>query len=358
MDDRIKKHAQILCDWSTDIKEGDKVIIRAHPSAYELVLALYKELGARKAKPVTIMNSNETNRTYMLEHGEGFETPEHLVSLVEASDAFISIIGDDNLSSMAEVPGDILSSFARANQPLMNLLANMRVCLTQFPTPSQAQFAGMSLEDYKNFVYNSIIRDWQEVHDMQELLREKLSDTDEVCIEGPDTELYLSVKGMNPVNSDGKRNLPSGEVYVAPIPESTEGKVYFDLPVVQSGREIHGVRLEFEGGEVVDHSSETHEELLTSILDTDEGSRRLGELGIGTNRDINRFTRNMLFDEKMGDTIHLALGYAVPISVGEGLEGNVSAVHIDIIKNMKEGKMAFDGDTVMEEGTFFWEKKA
>jgi len=190
---------------------------------------------------------------------------------------------------------------------------------------------------------------------MQELLREKLADTDEVCIEGADTELYLSVKGMNPINSDGKHNLPSGEVYVAPVPEKTEGKIYFDLPVVQSGREIHGVKLEFEGGEVVDHSSDSHEELLASILDTDDGARRLGELGIGTNRDINRFTRNMLFDEKMGDTVHLALGFAVPKSVGEGLQGNKSAIHVDIIKDMKKGKMTFDGETIMENGSYFWE---
>lgn len=355
MDERIRKHAEILCNWSTEISEGDRVVIRAHPSTYELVLALYNELGARKAKPITIMNSNEMSRAYMMEHGEGFETPEHLVSLVESADVFISILGDDNLASLAEVPGPILSSHARSNQPLMNILADRRVCLTQFPTSSQAQFAGMSLWDYKDFVWNSIIRDWQEVHDEQEILREKLADTDQVCIEGPDTELYLSVKGMKPVNSDGKRNLPSGEVYVAPIPEKTEGKVYFDMPVVQSGREIHGVRLEFEKGEVVDHSSDTHEDLLKNMLDTDEGSRRLGELGIGTNRGINRFTRNMLFDEKMGDTIHLALGFAVPISVGEGMKGNMSAIHVDIIKNMKEGTMTFDGEVIMERGSFFWE---
>ncbi len=355
MDERIRKHAQIIADWSTEIKEGDHVIIRAHPSAYELVLALYKEIGARKAKPLTLMSSNEANRAYMLEHGDGFQTPDHLIKLVEASDVFISIRGDDNMASMAEVPGSLVSSYARANKPLMELLTDMRVSLTQFPTPSQAQFAGMSLEEYQNFVWDSIIRDWQEVHDMQELLREKLADADEVCVQGPDTELYLSVKGMKPINSDGKHNLPSGEVYVAPSPEKTEGKIYFDLPVVRSGREIHGVRLEFEGGEVVDHSSDTHQDLLTSILDTDDGARRLGELGIGTNRNIDRFTRNMLFDEKMGDTVHLALGYAVPKSVGDGLKGNKSAIHVDIIKDMKKGKLTFDGETIMENGSYFWE---
>ncbi len=355
MDDRIVEHAKILVDWSTEIKEGDKVIIRAHPSAMDLVHALYKEIGAKKATPLTLMSTNELSRTYMLEHGEDFDTPEHLLALVKESDVFISIRGDDNLSSMADVPGDIVSSHARANQPLMKLLMDKRVSLTQFPTASQAQFAGMSLEGYKDFVWNAILRDWQEVHDQQEMLRERLSKTDEVCIEGKDTELYLSVKGMNPVNSDGKHNLPSGEVYVAPIPESTEGTVYFDMPVVQSGREIHDVRLEFEGGEVVDHSASSHEDLLTTLLNTDDGSRRLGELGIGTNRDIDRFTRNMLFDEKMGDTVHLALGYAVPKSVGESLKGNESAIHVDIIKDMKDGRLLFDGEAVLENGRFFWE---
>ncbi len=355
MDERIKKHAEILTDWSTSVSEGDNVLIRANPSAHELVVALHAEIGKRKANPVTIYTSNDASRAYLLNREGEMKTPEHMHSLFDKSDVVIAIHADDNLTAMGDVPGERLSALSKAHKPIMKLLSEKRISITQFPTNASAQMAGMSLEAYQDFVWGAIIRDWQEVHDMQEVLRERLAGADEVRITGPETDITLNIGGMVPINSDGKNNLPSGEVYVAPHPDSTEGKILFDMPMILRGREVEGVMLEFSGGEVVDFSAERNEDLLKSLLETDDGARRLGELGIGTNRQIDRFTRNILFDEKMGDTIHLALGYAIPRSVGEGKKGNESAIHMDLIKKMEKGKMYLDGEMVMEKGKFVWE---
>ena len=355
MDQRIREHARILADWSTSIQKDDNVLIRAHPKAHELVVALYKEIGARGANPATLYTSNEASRSYLMHHKDEMKTPEHLYALFEKSDVLIAIHADDNLTALGDVPGERLSAMSKANKPIMELLSDKRTSITLFPTDSAAQLAGMSLEAYQDFVWGAIIRDWQEVHDMQEILRERLADTDEVHITGPETDITLKIGGMTPINSDGKNNLPSGEVYVAPHPESTEGTILFDMPMIIRGREINGVKLEFSRGEVVDFSAQNNEDLLESLLNTDAGARRLGELGIGTNRQIDRFTRNILFDEKMGDTIHLALGYAIPRSVGEGKKGNESAIHMDLIKKMKHGCMSLDGEMVMENGKFVWE---
>ncbi len=355
MDERIRKHAGILVDWSTDVKKGDNVLIRAHPSAQELVIALYEELGKRGADPVTAYTSNEATRTYLMNREGVMETPAHVLALFEKSDVVISVIADDNITAMGDVPGERLSAMSKAYKPILELLTSKRMTITLFPNNSSAQMAGMSLAAYQDFVWGAVNRDWQEVYDNQEVLRKRLSEACEVHITGPETDLTLNIEGMKPVNSAGKHNMPSGEVYVAPHPDSAEGSILFDMPMILRGQEIEGVKLEFSKGEVVNFSARGKEELLESMLETDEGARRLGELGIGTNRQIDRFTRNMLFDEKMGDTIHLALGYAIPWSVGDGKKGNMSAIHVDLIKDMKKGKMTLDGEAIMVDGKFSWE---
>ncbi|MBS3816529.1 MAG: aminopeptidase [Candidatus Thermoplasmatota archaeon] len=355
MDERIRKHAQILVEWSTEIEEGDNVIISANPEAQELITALYEEIGKKGGKPVTLYRSNEASAAYLKNHEGELQTPEHKLSLFKEADAVISVRGDPNQKAMNNVPGEKVSSMSRANKPINDLLSEKRTSLTVFPTNSQAQLAGMSLEEYRDFVWNATLRDWEEVEEKQEILKKKMDEASEVFIKGKDTEIEMNIAGNVGVNSSGKHNLPSGEVYIAPIPDSVEGEILFDLPIMHRGKEINGVKLRFEDGEVVEYSAEKNEEILENMLYTDEGARRLGELGIGTNRGIDRFTRNILFDEKMGDTIHLALGRAIPRSVGEDGEGNDSAVHVDMIKDMSEGTVEMDGETILKDGKFVWE---
>lgn len=173
------------------------------------------------------------------------------------------------------------------------------------------------------------------------------------------TSLPLRVRGgahrQAPTLQDGVvDNMPSGEVFTAPVVDSVEGAILFDKPLIYQGNEIEGVKLKFVDGEVVDFFSKRNENVLENLINTDEGSKRIGELGIGTNRGIKRFTKNMLFDEKMGDTIHMALGRAYEENIGENLEKNQSAVHVDMIKDMSESELRLDGEILISDGKFSW----
>jgi aminopeptidase len=182
-------------------------------------------------------------------------------------------------------------------------------------------------------------------------MKEHLERHTDIRFIGPETDLYAKTEGRIWIASDGKHNLPSGEVFTAPIEDTVEGKIYFDIPFLQYGKVIEGVRLKFEKGEVVDFSAEKEEATLKRIVEIDEGSKRLGEMAIGTNRGIKRHTLNMLFDEKIGDTIHCALGRAYKDNNGT----NESAVHVDMIKTMREGKILAGDEVIYENGKYFYE---
>ncbi len=355
MDPRVREHAEIICDWSIELEEDEDVVVTASPDAHELVVALNEEIGKRGGNVVTLYSSDEAGRAYLRAHDGEFTLPEHLLALYEEADAAVHVRSDSNVNEMSDVDGETLAERSRVTKPITEERLSKKWCLTQHPTRSFAQNAEMSTEAYRDFVYSATLRDWQEVHDAQEELRQRLEEASEVHVVAEDTDVTMSVDGMHAVNSSGKHNLPSGEVFTAPVPESVEGHVLFDKPLIHQGRRMEGVYLEFEEGVVVEHSAERNEEALDDLLDTDEGARRLGELGIGTNREIDRFTSNMLFDEKMGETVHMALGRAYDENVGEDREGNDSAVHVDMIRDVSGGRVEFDGKVVQEDGEFVWE---
>jgi len=355
MDPRIEEHARILADWSTDLRSGDDVVIAAGPDAHELVVALHRELGDRGANPTTLYTSGEASRAHLRAHEADFTLPEHTLALYEACDAAIHVRSDPNLAALNDVPGPRLAERSRVHKPITEERLSKRWCLTQHPTNAHAQAADLPLAAYRDFVYGAILRDWEAVEAYQEELRRRLDAASTVRVVAGETDIQMSVEGMHAINSAGRHNMPSGEVFTAPVPESVEGTVLFDKPLIHQGREMEGVRLVFESGEVVEASAERNEEALDDLLDTDAGARRLGELGIGTNRDIDRFTKNMLFDEKMGETVHLALGRAYDENVGEDQEGNDSAVHVDMILDTSAGRIEFDGEVIQEGGRFVWE---
>ncbi|MFB6352765.1 MAG: aminopeptidase, partial [Halobacteriales archaeon] len=264
-----------------------------------------------------------------------------------------------NVAEMSDVAPESMQAFATVYEPIQDVIEDddTRAVITQHPAPGNAQRAEMSTDGYADFVYDAVLKDWdaQEAH--QEQLVDILDPADEVrVVAGDETDVTMSIAGNPAVNSVADMNLPSGEVFTAPVPDSVEGTVRFDKPLVRMGREVRGAYLEFEDGEVVAHDAEQHAEVLTSVLETDAGARRLGELGIGMNRDIDRFTYNMLFDEKMGDTVHLALGRSIRRSVGEDNEANESAQHVDMIVDMSEdSRIEVDGEVVQRDGTFVFE---
>ncbi|WP_435152205.1 aminopeptidase [Haladaptatus sp. DFWS20] len=358
MDSRIREHAEVIVDHSVRIEKGDTVRVAAPTIAEDLAVAIYEKLGERGAKPSLSMRSSRADRAFFRAcETDDFELPEQSLAEMEETDAVIIIKGAENTAEMSDVPPEKIAAYRTATAPVQKERMGKRWVGTQFPAPGEAQLAEMSTDAYEEFVYGAVNKDWDEQREFQRQMVEILDPADEVrLVSGDTTDLQMSVDGMKTINDYGEKNLPGGEVFTAPVPNSVEGEVLFDKPLVHQGREIEGAWLRFEGGTVVEHSAEKNETALTGVLDTDEGARRLGELGIGMNRDIDRFTYNMLFDEKMGDTIHLAIGKAIRQTVPEGQPYNESATHLDMIVDMSEDSfIEVDGKVVQRNGTFRFE---
>jgi aminopeptidase len=353
MDTRIREHAKILVNYSCEVKKGDHVVVVVEDHAQELAREIVKAVAVKGGTTVVVQRSPETERAFLDvipdEYVDNF--PDHYFEMVKNTDVYIKIQSTANTRALGNVSPEKLVRYQRMQKPIKDVLLKRRWCGTAFPTPALAQEAGMSLQEYEDFVYGAIIRDWEKEAELMYKVKEVVDAGKEVVITGEDTELTMSVDGRVAVASVGKHNMPSGEVFTAPVDDSTEGHIYFDIPLVYLGSLIENVRLTFEKGVVIESSASRNEGLLKKLLETDEGSNRLGELGIGTNRGITTFTRNILFDEKIGDTIHLALGNAYKECNGV----NESAIHVDIVKSMKNGRLLVDGKVLQENGKWFWE---
>jgi len=358
MDPRVREHAEVLVEDCIDISEGDEVVVMAPAVAEDLVVALHEVLGEKGALPHYSGMHSRANRAYMRAADvEDFAESDIRMTLAETADAFVQVLGSRNSFETSDVDPEKNAARRKANEDAMAVFMENDWVLTQYPAAGDAQQAEMSTAAYEDFVWNAVNKDWEAQRDFQANMVEILDAGSEVrIVSGDTTDVTMSVAGMHAKNDWADVNMPGGEAFTAPVPDSVEGEVLFDKPLMAQGREVEGVYLRFEGGEVVEHSAEKSEDVLTSVLETDEGARRLGELGIGMNRDIDRFTYNMLFDEKMGDTVHMALGRAYPENVGEDRERNESAVHQDMIVDMSEDSyIAVDGEVVQRDGTFRFE---
>ncbi|MGB9964234.1 aminopeptidase [Halobacterium hubeiense] len=362
MDPRIEEHAEVLVDWSARVDDSDDVVMRVGPDAHDLAVAVAEKVGERGANLVSTYASGELGRAYALAHGEGFEEdPDHELALYEHADVVLSVGGGRNTSEGSDVPAEIRRAQSKARQGVREARMDADWVSTVHPTRSLAQQANMSYEEYRNFAYDAILRDWERLADEMANMKEILDEGSEVRLVKEDTDLTMSIENRTAVNSAASvaydsHNLPSGEVFTAP--HATEGEVFFDVPMTIRGERVQDVHLAFEDGEVVDYGAGQNEQVVAEILETDEGSRRLGELGIGMNRGIDQFTDSILFDEKMGDTVHLALGRAYESNFPEGHEdeANDSAVHVDMITDVSEDSfMEVDGEVVQRNGTFRWE---
>ena len=354
MDSRVEHHAKILVEWSTEVKKGDMVIIRATPESHDLAVAVHKEVAKAGGSTVTLMASEEISRAFY--DGADNETlqlfPKHMKALLEQADVYISLGAPMNTKALAGVDPKRLVIRSKTDQEILDIRLSKRWCGTVHPCRTLAQQAGMSMNEYQDFVYGATLIDWKEESKSMYLMKEHLEKHKDIRFVGPETDLYAKTDGRIWIASDGKHNMPSGEVFTAPIENSVEGHIYFDIPFMQQGKVIEGVRLKFEKGEVVDYSAEKEERTLKEIIEIDDGSRRLGEMAIGTNRGIKRYTLNMLFDEKIGDTIHCALGRAYKDCNGV----NQSAVHVDMIKSMLEGEITAGDEIIYSKGKYFYEK--
>jgi aminopeptidase len=362
MDSRVREHAAVLVDWSARIEAGDDVVVRVGEGAHDLAVAVAAELGERGADLVTVYESEEVSRAYLNAHDGEFEAdPEYELALYENADSVLSLSGSRNTTGMADVPDERLQAASKARQAIREARLDTKWVGTLHPTRAAAQGAGMAYEEYQDFVYRAVLRDWEALAGEMAELKRILDEGSEVRLVKEDTDLTMSIDGRIAVNSAASvdydsHNLPSGEVFTAPY--ATEGSVYFDVPMTINSRRVQDVHLTFEDGEVVEFSAAQGEDALAGVLDTDEGARRLGELGVGMNRGIDRFTDNVLFDEKMGDTVHLAVGRAYESNFPEAAEdeANDSAVHVDMITDVSEGsRIEVDGEVIQRDGTFVFE---
>ncbi len=353
MDPRIVEHAKILVDWSTGVRPGDMVTIRTDPGALDLAVAVAREVAKAGGVTSTLLNSDEIDRAFYA--GAADETlsvfPKHLMALLENSDVIIAIRSPDNTRALSTVPPEKTMMRAKTNQKIMAEYLSKRWVLTVHPGNGLAQQANMSLDEYQEFVYGATLIDWAEESKLMHEMKKHLESHKDIRYIGPETDLWASTEGRIWIASDGKHNMPSGEVFTAPVEDTVEGKIYFDIPFLQYGKVIEGVRLTFEKGDVVDYSAEKAEPTLKKIVEIDDGSKRLGEMAIGTNRGIQQYTLNMLFDEKIGDTIHCALGRAYKDCNGV----NDSAVHVDMIKSMIDGEIYAGEELIYSKGKYFYE---
>jgi len=352
------RFADLLAGYCLEVEAGQEILVRSTTLAAPLLLELQRAILERDAWPLLRVElpgaTAAFHRHARDRHIDSF--PE--VSWAEAKNAkaSLAIQAPENTRALAGIDPERLARSARARMPLREQTLKRRWCSTLWPTQAGAQQAGMSLGDFEAFVQRALFLDqddpvgaWGQLHDFQATLIERLRSARELRIEAPGTDVTLSVKGRTWVNSDGRRNMPSGEVFTGPLETSANGRIRFGVPSSPAGVDVAGVDLEFKDGLVVAAAAERGEDHLQRALATDAGARRLGEIGIGTNFGIDRPIGATLFDEKIGGTVHLALGRSYPETGGK----NVSALHWDLICDLRRGgRLTADGQTVLQDGRF------
>jgi aminopeptidase len=348
--------AALLCDWCLGVEPGHQVLVGSTTLAVELVAAMHRAVLERGAWPLLRLAPPESAADfYRLARDEQLDgyPPLDLAEL-QSADSWLRIMAPANTHELAGIDPARVARNLKARDPLLRTRMALRWSGTLWPTPALAQQARMSEADYAAFVTRALLLDrtdpvvaWGELAARQQLLVDRLTGSEDIRIEAEGTDLRLSVAGRTWINSDGKRNMPSGEVFTAPLEDSAEGTIRFGVPSDFRGTEVSGVELTFERGEVVAARGERGDAVLQSSLGLDRGARRLGELGIGTNTGIDRPTGSTLLDEKMAGTIHLALGRSYPETGGV----NESTLHWDLICDLREhGRLSADGETVVEPG--------
>ena len=363
-DPRVKRMAEVLVNHSLGLQPGDLVVINSSTLAGDLVREVYRSALGVGAYPVVQTQLPGLSEILLTEGSDvQLETLSPVESMLnERANAELRIIAEDNTKALSGVPAERLNRFAAARKSLrqnrMQRAAegDLRWSLTLFPTQAHAQDAQMSLSDYREFVFEACylndpdpVARWRDLSARQARMIEWLNPRRNVHVSAPGTDLRLSIESRTWNNSDGKRNFPSGEVFTGPIEDSVEGHIRFTFPATIQGHEVAGVELRFEAGKVIDASAERNEEFFTRMLDTDSGARRVGEFAFGTNEGIQQFTGNTLYDEKIGGTIHLALGAGYPDTGST----NVSAIHQDMVCDLRQdGEVRIDGDVFLKHGRY------
>lgn len=361
-DPRVEAVAKILVDYSVEVRPGQLVRINGNPEGAPLLLAIYQLVLERGAHPwlqLGLEGTDELFYTYASEAQLDY-VPPFMKEVIEQIDASISVWTEVNTKRLTNADPAKQARRAAAMRPLSERFLEraakkeLRWTGTVYPTQAFAQDAEMSLREFEDFVYKAClvhepdpIKAWQAISKEQQRLVDWLNKAREVHVLGPDTDLRLEVTGRRWENCDGHENFPDGEIFTGPIEESVNGQIRFSYPACLFGREVEDVQLTFKDGKVAKAKAAKNEQFLLKMLETDEGARYLGEFAFGTNPGIQRFTKNTLFDEKIGGTIHLALGKGYP----ETGSKNSSAIHWDMVCDLRRGgEVRIDGTLFLKDG--------
>ena len=372
-DPRVFNFAKILVEHSTRVQPGDRILIEATPAAAPLVREVYLQILAKGGHPVPFLQFSEMffpqHEDLLTRHGSddqlAFVPPFHAIAY-EQFEGRIRIHSSENTRSQSNMTPERsqrrakTSGVIHASQFRRGAEGSFKWCTTLYPTNAYAQDAGMSLEEYENFVFNAVhaqeadaISYWKGTRVEQQKAIDWLKGKNQVTLRGPNVDLTLSIGGRTFNNSMGVYNMPDGEIYTGPVENSVNGWVKFTYPAIYGGVAVEGAELRFIDGRVVEARAAKNEAYLLGTLDTDAGSRYLGEFAIGTNRDINRFTGNILFDEKIGGSFHMALGAGYPETGSQ----NHSAIHWDLICDMRQdAEILVDGEPFYRNGEFVFGK--
>ncbi|MCK5793260.1 MAG: aminopeptidase [Anaerolineales bacterium] len=371
-DQRVNNLAQTLVNYCVEVREKDLVGIIAQPLATPLVQEVVREVLRRGGYPyllpykVPLPTLGYEGLDKIIFEEANDDQLKHLdrywETLNKDFDVRIFILSEFNTQGIKDIDSERIKIHKQANKPIFDTYfermssGDLRRVSTLFPTQAYADDAGMSLKDFEDYVYSVTFSDsddpvgeWKKMKDEQQVLVDWLKGKKQVEVRGPHAELSLSIEGRTFINSDGKQNMPSGEIFTGPVEDSVNGWVRFTHPCILTGKEVSGVELHFEEGRVEKASAEKNEDFLLSMLDMDQGSRFLGEFAIGTNLRINRFIKKILYDEKIGGTIHMALGQGYPITGSL----NKSAIHWDMICDMRDGgQIIVDDELFYDSGEF------
>lgn len=366
-DIRLEKWADLLVNYSIAVKRGEQVLIYADVLAEPLLKAVYAKILEAGGKPYYQIDFPET-KEILLKKGSDEQInflPGPIFEAISTVDCMVRLIADENTHALSNVPSEKVTLFAKGRRPWMEKYLDragrgeLRWTLTAYPTQAYAQDAEMSLAEYTEFIYNAVMPDpndpigyWKGIAKRQDKIVNWLKGKKNVHLVGKGTDLHLNVDGRTFINCCCHENVPDGEVFTGPVEDSVDGRVTFSYPTIYQGKEVTGVHLEFKKGKVVKASAEKNEEFLIKTLDTDEGGRFVGEFAIGTNEGIQKFTRQILFDEKIGGSFHMALGAGYPET------GSVakSAIHWDMICDLRDGGQIWVDDILFyKNGKFVFE---
>jgi aminopeptidase len=353
-DARVRDYAKLLVEQCLDVQPGWQVVVSGGVLARPLLEEVNALLGRRGAYAIQRLSLNgaSVNVRWVQEVPmELLDNPSPIETHVfHEADAWIGVEAPENTRELAGVDPERLGRFQAGVRPHVERVFtyDLKWVGCQFPTAALAQDAGMSLAEFEDFLYGACLLDWDAERERMSRYAERFDAADEVRIVADETDITFSIAGRTGFVDAGGANIPGGEFFFSPLEDSASGTIGFtEFPAVYAGREVKGIRLRFEEGTVVDASAEANEEFLVEMLDLDDGSRRVGELGIGCNPRITQYMKNTLFDEKIDGTVHLALGNGLPEVGGE----NVSQLHWDIVKDLRNGgRIELDGELVQENG--------